>query len=374
MNAMKRGKKGYESIYVPTQRGALVQRSTGTAVASVVRAMKRMCLELKDRALVRGNWVILDGIEANRAWTSPGDSRARRLTLRDVYVYYASNSIAELEALLSAKNLADSLDPWITWVRANRRDDVLTADVYWQQVTTLVVPGAMFPVTDLTKERVKSWLAGRTAASSGTRRKYLYALKSFIAYLVDAGVLASDPLAGMKAPKKNPPRERWETAERDQLIVAAAIEKYSAFFACVKSTGGDVGSIRRAQKGDFDLTNRRLNVRGTKTDRRKVHRATIEAWAIPILNDHLKTIVGAHTLVFPGITNSGASHHHDRCCAAVGVEDYTLKDSRHSVGVRMRLRDERFETIAEQLGTSVFQAVTVYTQYKPEDAAAARKA
>jgi integrase len=370
---MKRGKKGYESIYVPTQHGGLVQRSTGTAVAAVVRGMKRMTNELKDRALLSGNWVILEAIATNRRWTPPGQTRPRKFTLGDAYTFFASNRLKELEALLSAKNLAESLTPWITWVRANRRDEVRTADVYWQQVTTLISVGGFFAATDLTKDRVKEWLASRTEASAGTRRKYFYALKSFIAYLLDAGVYETDPLAGMKAPKKNPPRERWETIERDQAIVGAAIAQYRAFFACVKATGGDVGAIRRAQKGDFDLTNRTLDVRGTKTDRRKVHRAMIEAWAIPILTEHLKGIVGTHTLVFQGITNSGASHHHDRCCKAVGVEDYTLKDSRHSVGVRMRLRNETFEAIAEQLGTSVFQAVTVYTRYKPVDAQRVRK-
>jgi hypothetical protein len=35
----------------------------------------------------------------------------------------------------------------------------------------------------------------------------------------------------------------------------------------------------------------------------------------------------------------------------------------------MRLAGKSFEDIAAQLGTSVYQAVTVYTKYRPEDAA-----
>lgn len=364
---VERGDNGLQSLYVPTKSGGLVQRATGTANAATVRAMKRMIEELKDRAMLSGNWTILDGIEAKRRWSPPGAKAPKRFMLSDVLVYYASKKLAELEALLSSKNLVDYLEPWITWVRANRRESVRTADVYWQQVTTLVVPGTFFPTTQLTKERVKVWLTSRTEASAGTRRKYFYALKSFVAYLLDAGVYETDPLAGMRAPKKNPPRERWETIERDQQIVGAAIEQYRAFFACVKSTGGDVGAIRRAQKADFDLTNGWLDVRGTKTDHRRVHRARIEKWAIPFLVEHLKQFVGRHTLVFDGLTNSGASHHHARCCEALGVVDYTLKDSRHSVGVRMRLAGSSFEEIAEQLGTSVFQTVTVYSRYKATD-------
>jgi hypothetical protein len=56
------------------------------------------------------------------------------------------------------------------------------------------------------------------------------------------------------------------------------------------------------------------------------------------------------------------SNHHARLTKKLGIEDYTLKDARHSVGVRMRLAGKSFEEIAEQLGTSVYQAVTVYTR------------
>lgn len=355
--AFERGKKGRKSIYVPTRSGALVQRSTGTADATIARKMKRMVEQLRDEH----RWLVLDAIRENRR------------TLKQVYQAFASNRLDELEAMLDAKNLSDHLDGWKKWVVASRQEGVGTPDVYWQQVTTLIPEGGQFPATELTKARVVAWLAGLTC-SSGTRRKYRYALGSFVRYLLDVGVLEADPLAGLRAPKKNPPRERWETVDRDRAIVAAAIPKYRAFFAFVKAVGCDVGSARRAQLGDLDLKRARVNVRGTKTDRRAVHAAEIEAWAIPILVEHVKGTIGAHTLLFPGITNSGAGHHHERAAAAVGVKDYTLKDSRHSIGVRMRLAGRSFEEIAAQLGTSAFQAVTVYTRYKPEDAAAAKEA
>lgn len=370
MNAFGRGKHGQKSIYVPTQLHGLVQRSTGSTNATVVRAMKRMVVDLADRQ----RWICLEALRENRKWTPPGAKVPVKLTLSHVYSFYSSNRLEVLDGLLSSKNLADYLEPWITWVRANRQEGVRTADVYEQQVKTLVPAGGSFLASQLTKEAVKTWLASRTAASSGTRRKYLYALKSFIAYLVDAGILEGDPLAGMKAPKKDPARERHESIENDNRIVGAAIAKYKPLFALVKAVGCDLGSaLERAQKGDINLATRRMNVRGTKTDRRKVHQAVIEAWAVPYLEAHLKSIVGAHTLVFQGITRHGAASHHKSCCVALGIEDYTLKDARHSVAVRMRKRGESFEAIAEQLGTSVYQAVTVYSRYKPDEAAPAKE-
>jgi integrase len=359
MSAMKRGKKGYESIYVPTRHHGLVQRSTGTAIPAVVRGMKRMARELRDRAMASGNWTILDAIYT------------KRTRLKDVYPHYVANTLAEIEARLSSANLADHLDGWIAWVRAERRDDVRTADVYWQQVTTLVVPKGTFPSSDLTKARVIAWLTSRTKASSGTRRKYLYALKSFVRYLVDVGVFAADPLAGLKAPKKNPARERWETSATDEAIVANALEQYRAFFAFIKGTGCDVGSALRAQIGDVSLFAQRTMIRGTKTDRRRVFGAAIDAWAMPYIRKQVvaRQKDGKGALLFPGLNRNAPSKHHDRLCATLGIADYTLKDARHSVGVRMRLDGCSFEDIAAQLGTSVYQAVTVYTKYRPEDAA-----
>jgi integrase len=356
VNAFKRGKHGNQSIYVPTQRGHLVQRSTGTNVPSLVRGMKKMVVDLKDRH----KWTVLDAIETGRQL----DGRA--VTLKVVYGYYVANRIDELAERLAAKNLSDSLPGWIAWVRGNRDAEALTADVYWQQVTTLVPDGGTFLATELDKARVIAWLTSRDKASSGTKRKYLYALKSFIRFLLDTGVLAFDPLAGLKAPRKNKARERYETAAVDEQIVNASNPEYRAIFAFIKATGCDVGSARRAQLGDLDLKAGTANVRGTKTDRRAVHQATVEAWAIPFLKAHTKDMVGRHTLLFPDFTNSGASHHHARICESLNIDGYTLKDARHSVAVRMRKRWATFEEIAAQLGTSVFQAVTVYSRYQPD--------
>jgi integrase len=354
MNAFKRGKKGYASIYVPTRHGGLVQRSCGTGIPAVVRGMTRMVTQLKDER----RWTILDALFA------------KRIKLPEVYDAHTAGQIDALEARLSSANLSEHLDAWIAWVRGNRHADVRTADVYWQQVTTLIVPEVPFPSSELTKARVIAWLSSRGKASSGTKRKYLYALKSFVRYLSDVGALATDPLAGLKAPKKDPARKRWVKADVDTRIVEASSDQYRALFAFIKSTGCDVSAALRAQLGDVNLFAKTTDVRGTKTDRRHVHAASIEPWAIRLLLEHLRRFKNqpAHTLLFPGLQRSAATQHHTRVCVALGVLGYTLKDSRHSIGVRMRKAGKSFEEIAAQLGTSVYQAVTVYSVYTLDDA------
>lgn len=373
MSAMQRGKKGYQSIYVPTRAGKLKQRSTGTAIPAVVRGMKRMVTRLRDEH----RWVILDAIES------------KRVGLGEVYQYHTSNRLAALEGKLSSVNLTDHLEPWIKWVIANRQEGVRTAEVYWQQVTTLIDPkrpwpfaaepkkhdSVAFAASELTKGRVLQWLTARDKTSSGTKRKYLYALRSFVRYLLDAGLIEHDPLAGLKAPRKNRARERWVTADVDERIVATANIKYRALFAFVKGTGCDLSSaLERATLGDIYVNQWSADIHGTKTDRRSVHAATIEPWARPYIREHTRGMIGPHTRLWAGLTRSGAAHHHANCCAALGIEDYTLKDARHSVGVRMRKAGSTFEQIAAQLGTSVYQAVTVYTRYQPDAVEVAKEA
>lgn len=364
MTAFKRGKKGYQSIYVPTRHGGLVQRSTGSSIPSTVRGMRKMVTELKDRSTASGNWSILDAIYT------------KKLKLTAAFSAFVSNELAALEAKLSSTNLAAHLDAWIAWVRAERRDGVGTADVYWQQVTTLIVPGESFLSSELTEERVMAWLASRTEATSGTRRKYFYALKSFVRYLKAVKVYSTDPLAGMKAPKKDPARKRWVPADVDESIVKLILPKYRAVTAFIKATGCDVSAALRTQRGDINLFAKRADVRGTKTDHRRVVNASIEAWAIPYLTEHLRKFrdAPAHTLVFAGIERKPLSKHHAYVCEfKANVPGYTLKDSRHSVGVRMRRAGRSFEDVAAQLGTSVYQAVTVYAAYtaeQPEQAVA----
>ena len=375
MSAFKRGKNGNRSIYVPTRAGGLVQRSTGTSVPSVVRGMERMVQAFKDEH----RWAILDALTV--PIVIAGKTRKQfRLSLSRAYDFYASNRLADLEGELSAKNLADYLDGWIKWCRKERRDDVDTPDVYWQQVTTLVEPkivvlpdgttrpGVPFLAHMLTKARVKEWLSSREKASSGTLRKYFYALRSFILYLVDEGVYPENPLGDMKAPKKNPARERWETIEVDERIVKNASLKYRAFFAFIKATGADVSSARRALIDDVNIFVKTTTIRGTKTPNRKVIGAAIEPWALPYIRAQLAARQKANDgpLLFPGIDRKPPAQHHDRVCAKLGIADYWLKDARHSVGVRMRLAGRTFEEIAAQLGTSVYHVVTVYAKYKPE--------
>ena len=347
--AFSRGKN--LSIYVPLRSGGLAQRSCGTSSPKIARAITRIVDRLRDER----RWSLLEAVT----------SKPSRLNLASLYDADAANRLDELEASLSACLLSSMLDGWQAWVVASRGQTGTDREYRYQVESFLSFLGADAHSAQITPATVTPWIASLTA-SPGTRRKYFYALKSFVRYLRNMGSLVNDPLAGYQPPAKNGRRERWETEETDRRIVDAASTAYRALFAFVKATGCDVGTARRTLARDIDIARGRACLKGTKTARRQVHEAEIEPWALPIIAEHLK----GHTPnapLWPAFTNSGAAHHHARCCAAVGVADHTLKDARHSVAVRMRFAGRTFEEIAEQLGNSPWQVAEVYARFKPAE-------
>lgn len=343
MNAAFR-KRGVYQLYVPGTAGYR-QRSTGTRDATVARKMRRMVETLRDAH----EYDLLDRVIAGS------------LTLRELYVEYAANRLELLRARLADLDLAEHLDAWERWVRSDR-GATQTAERYRQQVESLVA--SPFRRSELTPARVMAWLA-QLGGSSGTRRKYLYALHSFVGYLVTSGVLTRNPIAEVKAPKKNPPRLRWETVDTDERIVVAAPAEYRALFAFIHATGAEVSAALATLRRDVDLEQALAHIRGTKTESRNRHDALIEPWALPYLREHCRTVTpNAH--LWPGISRYQAAAHHQATCAAVGVEDYHLRCARHSWAVRARKRGVSLEAIAAQLGhSSILMAATVYGRFTP---------
>lgn len=343
MSAFK--KDGKFQVYVPGRVGRK-QRSTGTSDPALARKYKRMIRDLKDRQ----EFEILDAVYHGK------------LKLPDLYAEYAGNALAAVRMKLQHIVLSDHLDKWGDWVRSNG-GTAQTAETYRAQVDTLVV--ADFRLHELTAPRISEWLTALPAITTGTRRKYLYALRSFIRYLTERGVIAHDPSAGVRSPKKNPPRLRWEHEAVDVKIVESSPAEFRALFALIKATGAEVSAALATRRGDIDLKEGLVHIRGTKNEKRDRHDAIIEPWALPYLRKHCRAIVG-NVPLWPDITRYRAHDIHQATCAALNIEDYTLRDSRHSWAVRSRKRGESLEAIAAQLGhKSISMAVNVYANFKP---------
>jgi integrase len=105
-------------------------------------------------------------------------------------------------------------------------------------------------------------------------------------------------------------------------------------------------------------------VPGTKTDTRDRHEILVEAWARPYLEAFLRQQL-PNAVLWPNVTRYQAHYQHQKAAAAVQVDDYTLRDARHSWAVRARKRGVEFEAISEQLGSSVATVHGTYARFKP---------
>lgn len=358
MTPIKRN--GIVYLYVPLQSGGVKLRTTGTGDKLVTRGMKRMLAELKDQR----RWKLLAALV----------SKPARLTLGALYDAYSYNGLDALEASLSASALAPHITRYCDVLRGQGRADKHVGNVE-RHLRELV---RVAPTTaDLTPDVVSTWIAG-LKTSPGTRRQWFYSATGFARYLfTTARILPTFPLAGMVAPKKNDARMRYESQANDQRIVDAASPKYRAALAFVKATGCDVGTVLRTLRRDIDLERGMAELKGKKTKRRRVFRGIIEPWALPYLREHCAGMLpnahvwptgkgkpgkhGRHET--PYYTVDGIGSAHDSACEAVQIEDYTLKDARHSVAVRMAEAHYSPFEIAAQIGTSVKLVEEVYAQF-----------
>ena len=337
-------RNGIHYIYVPKQKGGVKLRTTGTGDARIARLMKAMVARLKDER----RWPLLNAVIDGS------------VTLGQLFDADRTKALDALEASLAAEVLAPHVTAYLAACAGRGLAPRNVENVERQLAAFLEVATT---TADLTPATVTAWLASLTT-SSGTRRQYLYAVTGFTRYLCDVGVLKDYPLTRVKAPKKNPARMTYHDAATDEKIVMAASEQYRPLFAFIKATGCDVSTALQLQRQDvYDEWTVRL--RGTKTAKRDVHYALIEPWAWFLIRPALVRAIGP-AKVFPGLTRSGAYHHHARCCEAVGVTGYTLKDSRHSVAVRMAKAGYTVFEIAEQLGNSPDLVARVYARHIPK--------
>ena len=170
--------------------------------------------------------LVVLGPQGRRAWDLLEKVVDGSLSLGALYDAYTNNDLDGLRARLEDAGLAHEVDGWQAWLIDRVNAD--TRSHYLAHLRTLIPADKPYPRSQLTAPVVAKWLATRTGltqkrkpAASGsrraedrpgrlisgaTKRKYLAAVQSFATYLVEVGVLTSNPVRDVQAPPPSKPR------------------------------------------------------------------------------------------------------------------------------------------------------------------------
>ena len=302
-NLMVYRRAGSPSFYVaiPTRTG-WVKRSTWTTDKSTARSMDRMLEELGPRGA--------------RAWDLLEAIAYEGLDVGTLFDAWRRKDLDGLRARLADVDLTTHIGGWQAWLGDRVKPD--TSAHYLAHLRTLMPESKAFWRSDLSAPTVAKWIATRTSltqkrqpsskgsrrqadptprpVSGGTKRRYLAAIQSFVEYLLQTGVLASNPIRDVTAPP-------------------AALE-ISATLALVED--------------DVDLETRQVRARGTKAWTRD-RLARVADWAWPFLGEHMAGVLPGER-VFRGLDRWQVSQVHRERLRAIDLEGFRLHDARHHSG------------------------------------------
>lgn len=356
-------------VAVPTVHGSRVKRLAslhkGTAVA-----MERMLEEL--------------GPKGKRAWDLLTRVVDGSLSLGMLYDAWGHNDLEGLRERLRDVDLTPHVARWQAWLRDRVKAD--TAAHYAAHVRTLIPDGAPFLRSSFTAPAIAQWLASRTKlaqhrgarsaaptmapASGSTKRKYLAAVQSFAGYLVQMGVLATNPTREVQAPRASAPRV-VEVALADVIrLVEFARPPFRAIFALCYGGGVEISAALSLTELDVDLEHREVRARGTKAHRgAKEHTrdrvVRVAEWAWPYLEAHHATLTPGERL-FRDVDRWQASDAHREALRALGMPHRRLHDSRHVFAIRLVRAGTPYELVARALGhADVTMVARVYARFAP---------
>lgn len=303
------------------------------------------------------------GPKGKRAWEFLSEVTEGSLSLPELFDSYSRDSLDLLRDKLNDIDLEPYVELWLRVLASNRSPD--TRDHYRLYARSLIPQGKRFPRSALTHERLVTWLASRPVGKS-TKRKYHAALSSLCEHLKGVGVLQRNPMREVKAPPQGDARMRYLDQHDVERLVAALPRPYNVLSALLHASGIEVSVALGLKRRDFDTVRREVRAKGTKTKHRDRH-AKVAEWAWPMVERHI-ALLTPNAPAFPGINRWTASDKHREACVALDIEDYQLKDSRHTYAVRAIRAGAPFEVVAKQLGhANTTMAVKVYARFRPTE-------
>lgn len=295
--------------------------STGTPDETTARRVQGFVKQMK----ARRRWDVIDAL------------LSKRLKLAAAYDAFENNT---LEAVLADLATPD-LDPLVTeWSKT-------TNAKYVKQVRSLVRSGEAYPASRFTRNAISRHLAS-LACSGSTKVRYRAALSVFAGWLVEREVLGHNPVREVKAAKANPSRELYLEREQAQLLISTLPAPYSALEALMAGTGMERQAVQRLTRRDIDLDRLTVHAHGSKTPWRNRTVRITEAWTLPYLEKHLRTLLpGARVFT---VKMDRVLDQHKKASKRLDLPQTTLHDWRHTYAVNSLRDGMKPTTVARQLG------------------------
>ncbi len=339
-------------VGVPTHPTGWKKRSTGTHAPGLAASMARMMDDLGPTG--RRAWHFLDAVN---------DGRLAVATLHDAWIAGAA-ALEALGAELNDVDAQEAIPGWLKFLRDHVAPD--TIQHYGTHVRTFIPKDARFPVSKIGRVELSRWL-NSLECSSSTKRKYRAAMSSFCNYLMGMGLLAANPVLQVKPPKAGAARMRYLDNSQVVQLVEAQPEPFRTISALMHATGMEISAVLRVTRGDLDTKEWMVRAHGTKTASRD-RQAYVLEWARPYLSRHVAALLPG-ALLFPNVTRWAPSVSHSKARKSLGIDDYSLRDSRHTFAVEMVKAGIPAEFIARQLGHADTQMVNkVYSRFAPSHA------
>lgn len=303
------------------------------------------------------------GPQGKRSWDLLDAIASKVITVGQLYDAYSSSGLNSLREQLHDINLEPYVTAWVKGLRTDLAPD--TVAHYELYVGSLISKDKRFPRSSLSYERITTWLGSLTVGKS-TKRKYHASLSGFCEYLKSIGVLQRNPMREVKAPRPSAPRMRYLEMSDILRLSAAQPAPYNVLSTLLHGTGIEVSVALGLKRRDVDTLRKEIRARGTKTKSRDRH-ARVAEWAWPQVEQHIALLM-TNAPLFPGINRWTASDKHREACKALEIEEYQLRDSRHTYAVRAIRAGAPFEVVAQQLGhADTTMVVRVYGRFKPSE-------
>jgi integrase len=333
------------TVSIPTP-GGKVRKSTGTtdkATADAIESAVKYCIRKRETPLLNA---LLDN----------------KITVGQLYDAYMAEKLPALRAQLDDVDLEPFVAEWKKRIAADVKPDTLEHYVF--HVRSLLTEGKPFPRSRFTVDALDKWPSEYPATPS-TRRKAHSAMSNFAQFLgKKKHLLEHNPMRPVDAPAQGAPRERHIDVADMKRLANYQPEPFCALSALLGGTGIEVTVALALKKRDVDVARREIRAAGTKTHSRdRIVRVADWAW------EYVAELIAdrrPNDRLFPGIDRWQAADAHNDACDLAEIEDYQLRDQRHSYAVRAERAGTPAELIARQLGhANAVRVLKVYGKFMP---------